>query len=115
MKQAGFSQLNLGSMLRLRFKDPTKTTGFKHESGISVGGFIRTGDAFIPQLLIDFNGFSFGFSYDYNISSYNIATRGNGAMEFSFQWHSLRDALFKRIREFGGGKNNSAPIATPNY
>ena len=114
MKQASFSQLNLGTFLRLRLKDPTKTTGVKHESGISFGGFIRPGDAIIPQLLIDFSGFSFGFSYDYNISSYKIATRGNGAMEFSLQWHSLRDALFKRIREFGKGKKNSTHTTPGN-
>ncbi|MFN5181879.1 MAG: PorP/SprF family type IX secretion system membrane protein [Bacteroidota bacterium] len=114
LRQASFSQLNMGTFLRLRFKDPTKTTGFKHESGISFGGFIRPGDAIIPQLLIDFNGFSFGFSYDYNISSYKVATRGNGAMEFTLQWHSLRDAIFKRIREFGGGKKSSTHT-TPNY
>ena len=108
MRQASFKELNLGAFLRLRFKNPTKTTGFKHESGISFGGFIRPGDAIIPQLLIDFNGFSVGFSYDYNVSSYKMSTMGNGGLEFSLQWHSLRDALFKRVREFGkGGKNNT--------
>ena len=114
MRQASFTQLNLGTFMRLRLKDPTKTTGIKHESGISIGGFIRPGDAIIPQLLIDISGFSFGFSYDYNISSYKIATRGNGAMEFTMQWHSLRDALFKRMREFGKGKKGSTHV-TPNY
>lgn len=109
MKQATFSELNLGTLLRVRFKDPTKTTGVKHEAGIAFGGFIRPGDAIIPQLLIDIGGFSFGFAYDYNISSFKTATRGNGGMEFSLQWHSLRDALFKRIREFGGRKNNTRP------
>ncbi|MFN6037371.1 MAG: PorP/SprF family type IX secretion system membrane protein, partial [Bacteroidota bacterium] len=114
MRQATFSQLNLGTFVRLRFKDPTKTTGFKHESGISFGGFIRPGDAVIPQILIDVSGFSFGFAYDYNISSYKTSTMGNGALEFSLQWHSLRDAIFKRLREFGGGNKNSHHT-TPNY
>jgi type IX secretion system PorP/SprF family membrane protein len=109
MRQGTFSEMNLGSFLRVRFKNPTKTTGLKHESGISFGGFIRPGDAIIPQLMIDFGGFSFGFAYDYNISSYKTATRGNGGMEFSLQWHSLRDALFKRIREFRSTKGNARP------
>lgn len=110
MRQASFKELNVGAFLRLRFKDPTKTTGFKHESGISVGGFIRPGDAIIPQLLIDISGFSFGFAYDYNISSYKMATRGSGGLEFSLQWHSLRDALFKRVRELGKGRKSSIKI-----
>ncbi len=112
MRQVSFKELNLGTFLRLRFKNPTKTTGFKHESGISFGGFIRPGDAIIPQLLIDINGISVGFAYDYNVSSYKLATRGNGGLEFSLQWHSLRDALFKRIRELGKGSKNNTK-ATP--
>ncbi|MBC7863474.1 MAG: PorP/SprF family type IX secretion system membrane protein [Bacteroidia bacterium] len=111
MKQASFSELNLGTFVRLRFKNPTKTTGFKHEAGISLGMYIRPGDAIIPQMLIDYASFSFGFSYDYNISSFKTATRGNGGIEFSLQWHSLRDALFKRKRELGGG--HGGPKATP--
>jgi type IX secretion system PorP/SprF family membrane protein len=109
MRQASFSEINFGTFLRVRFKDPTKTTGLKHESGISFGGYIRPGDAMIPQLIVDYSGFSLGLSYDYNISSYKIATRGNGGFEISLQWHSLRDALFKRSREFGGGHGNPNP------
>jgi type IX secretion system PorP/SprF family membrane protein len=112
MRQGVSSELNLGTFLRLRFKNPTKTTGFKHEAGVSIGGYIRPGDAMIPQILIDYASFSFGFAYDYNISSFKTATRGNGGIEFSLQWHSLRDALFKRKRELGGG-GHGGPKATP--
>ena len=112
MRQATFSELNLGTFLRVRFKNPTKTTGFKHEAGISLGMYLRPGDAIIPQMIIDMSGWSIGFAYDYNISSYKAVSRGNGGMEISLQWHSLRDALFKRKREQGGGGHNNTH-ATP--
>lgn len=111
MKQASFSELNLGSFLRLRFKNSTKTTGLKHESGLSLGVYMRPGDAIIPQMILDYSGWSIGVSYDYNISSYKAISRGNGGMEISLQWHSLRDALFSRKRELGHGKNSTH--ATP--
>jgi len=43
----------------------------------------RVGDALIPNINLDYRNFSFGFSYDFNVSRFDIATNANGGAEFS--------------------------------
>jgi len=40
-------------------------------------------DAIIPNINLDYRNFSFGFSYDWNISQFDIATNGRGGPELS--------------------------------
>ena len=40
-------------------------------------------DALIPNIAFDYRNFSFGFSFDWNISKFDTATNGNGGVEFS--------------------------------
>jgi len=43
----------------------------------------RVGDALIPNLSLDYRNFSFGFSYDFNVSRFDVATNSIGGAEFS--------------------------------
>lgn len=43
----------------------------------------RIGDALIPNIGLDYRNFSFGFSYDFNISKFDVATNSIGGAEFS--------------------------------
>lgn len=43
----------------------------------------RFGDALIPNIGFDYRNFSFGFSFDFNISRFDIATNSVGGPEFS--------------------------------
>ena len=43
----------------------------------------RVKDAIIPNINFDYRNFSFGFSYDINVSRFDIATNSNGGPEFS--------------------------------
>ena len=43
----------------------------------------RIGDALIPNLNLDYRNFSFGFSYDFNVSRFDVATNSIGGAEFS--------------------------------
>lgn len=43
----------------------------------------RVDDAIIPNINVDYRNFSFGFSYDINISRFDVATNNNGGPEFS--------------------------------
>ncbi len=43
----------------------------------------RVGDAIIPNISLDYRNFSFGFSYDINISDFHVATNYVGGPEFS--------------------------------
>lgn len=101
LKQASANEIILGTHFRYRFKNGTKLTGLKSESGINIGIYYRLKDAIVPQLNLDFGKYAFGFAYDYNISAYKIASRGSGGFEIYFKYLVLDDALFRRKREHG--------------
>jgi type IX secretion system PorP/SprF family membrane protein len=96
LKQASASEIIIGTHLRYRFKNGTKLTGLKSESGINIGVYYRLKDAIVPQLNIDFGKYAIGFAYDYNISAYKQVSRGTGGFELFLKYIVLDDALFKR-------------------
>lgn len=101
LRQGTATEITVGSHVRYRLKNGTKITGAKSEAGISLGVYYRVKDAISPQLMIDFGAYTFGFSYDYNVSAYKQVSRGMGGLEVYFKYMSLSDALFKRKREHG--------------
>jgi type IX secretion system PorP/SprF family membrane protein len=103
MIQDKYSQINVGFLVRQRFNNATKITGLVHETALYLGASIRTGDAVIPTLMFETKGFMVGLSYDYNISTYKPATKGNGGFELSLKWTNLRDGTFKQGREYKQG------------
>lgn len=112
MQQNKFMEITGGAFARVRFKEQTKITGYKHEIALWLGCFYRNSDAIIPQLLVEIYGFNVGFAYDYTLSKYKKANKGVGGFEISLRWVNLRDGLFKRAKELkGGGK--LAPGSTP--
>ena len=63
-----------------------------------VGGWYRLGDAAIPYLGLEINGFRFGFSYDINNSTLRPATVYKGGTEFSIIYiGKFKDPLKKKI------------------
>jgi type IX secretion system PorP/SprF family membrane protein len=50
---------------------------------LSVGGFIRWGDAIIPVVKLDYKPFSIALSYDINTSQLKTASQGQGGFELS--------------------------------
>ncbi len=94
------SELNLGTHLLYRFKNGTKITGEKKEIKAGLGIYYRNKDAFIAQLLFDMGAFVINVSYDYNISTYKIATKGMGGYEISLRYNKLADALFSKKSEY---------------
>ncbi|MDF2450036.1 MAG: hypothetical protein K0R26_2540 [Bacteroidota bacterium] len=101
LKQATATELTLGTHLRYRFKNPTKLTGVKSETGINIGIYYRLKDAIIPQLSLDMGKYAIGLAYDLNVSKYKAASNMNGGFEVFIKFMSLDDALFKRKREHG--------------
>lgn len=85
-----------GCAIRYRFKDETKITGFTTETALGLGLYYRYKDAIIPSLFFTFSDFSFGISYDVNVSSYKEASRKKGGVEVSLKYHILKGALFKQ-------------------
>ncbi len=107
MSQGKFNQINLGAYARLRFKEQTKITGYKHEVALWLGCFYRSNDAVIPQVLVEIFGFNVGLAYDYTVSNYKLANKGTGGFEIVLRWVSLRDGLFKRKSELKGGRTGT--------
>ncbi|HNM27115.1 MAG TPA: PorP/SprF family type IX secretion system membrane protein [Saprospiraceae bacterium] len=50
---------------------------------------MRLGDAVIPCFQLEREGWTFGLSYDWNISGFDVATRGRGGLELSAVYRSL--------------------------
>jgi type IX secretion system PorP/SprF family membrane protein len=99
LRQATANEITVGTHLRYRFKNPTKVTGMKSETGLNVGVYYRIGDAIIPQVTLDMGKYAIGVAYDLNISKYKQVSKMNGGFEIYLKFMSLDDALFKRKRE----------------
>lgn len=62
-----------------RYMHTKKNNPFQLLYGVSY----RVGDAIIPNLNFDYRNFSFGASYDINISKFDVATNNRGGFELS--------------------------------
>jgi type IX secretion system PorP/SprF family membrane protein len=101
LRQGQASEITVGTHLRYRFKNPTKVTGVKSETGLNIGVYYRIGDAIVPQINVDMGKYAVGVAYDLNISKYRQVTNLNGGFEIYLKFMTLDDALFKRKREHG--------------
>lgn len=55
-------------------------------AAIAFGGYLRTRDAFSAHLLVDYASFTFGISYDINVSDLQVASNGRGGLELSLSF-----------------------------
>jgi len=78
-------EFQLGAMARYLLRDESIYTGLLKEMAISMGGYYRIGDAFIPSVdpsvELEVASFALGFSYDINLSGLTYASHGNGGPE----------------------------------
>jgi type IX secretion system PorP/SprF family membrane protein len=88
--QKKFNELNFGGHFKLLLsRKPGKTVN------LYAGAFLRSGDAVIPAVGVDFNEWHFGLSYDVNTSDLKRASDGRGGYEVSLTY------LIKKVRPFG--------------
>jgi type IX secretion system PorP/SprF family membrane protein len=99
-RQGKFEQLMVGSHVKYRMRTGTKVTGTKTQNAIGFGLYHRVKDAIIPMLSFDFGDYSFGMSYDVNVSPYSTASRYRGGFEVSLRYNVLASSLFETRREF---------------
>lgn len=87
-KQAGSWQMNLGTYVQFVLDDWND-----QKTAFAIGTWARIAspavDAFIFGARLDFQGFIFGFSYDFNISNLSVATDTRGAYEFSMIYSGI--------------------------
>lgn len=93
--QGGHYESIFGGLVRKRFQEGTKLTGFSQDASIGFGTYVRLKDALVPTIQIDWHGFRFGLSYDYTISAMRKAYKG-GSAEISVSYTNMHHALFKR-------------------
>jgi type IX secretion system PorP/SprF family membrane protein len=86
MLQGSHTEFLLGTYCRYSLQDKSHYTGIKKEAAFSLGGFYRFGDAIAIKTMIDWAQFSFGFSYDINLSGYTTATQGRGGFELAIRF-----------------------------
>lgn len=101
LRQGTAQEINIGTHLRYRFKNNTKITGAKTETGLNIGVYYRVNDAIIPQVNLDMGKYAIGLSYDINVSKYTQVSRSQGGFEIYLKFMTLDNALFKRRREHG--------------
>jgi type IX secretion system PorP/SprF family membrane protein len=78
-------EFSTGLLLRYLISQESKYTGFKSGAALYVGAYIRAKDAIIPRIAIDYAGWSFGISYDINVSNLALASNSRGGLEFSLR------------------------------
>jgi len=86
MLQGSQTEVLFGTYCRFSLQDKSHYTGIKKGSAFSVGGFYRYGDAIAIKTMIDWAQFSFGFSYDINLSGYTVSTQGRGGFELAIRF-----------------------------
>ena len=78
--------LSIGNDFIYSLKESSKYTGYYDKSTISLGSYVRIGDAFYTTLFLNFAEFSLGISYDLNMSGLSVATNGRGGMEMLLRY-----------------------------
>lgn len=68
-----------------------------NKSSLHLGGIYRWADAFIPVIKLDYSQFSFGLSYDVNISHLKTASQSRGGFEFTLSYRNC---------SIGGSRND---------
>ncbi|MDX2000883.1 MAG: PorP/SprF family type IX secretion system membrane protein [Chitinophagales bacterium] len=74
MNQAGNNEINVGSGIRVAFKEDIRAT---------IGAYYRLQDAVIPMVGFEVKGLNMAFSYDVNTSSLNNVSNSQGGYEIS--------------------------------
>ena len=75
--------------------EQSRYTGWVTETALVAGIYYRLQDATFVNLRIDWNDFSFGVNYDFNISTLQIASSSRGGMEFCVMY---KKALLQKQR-----------------
>jgi type IX secretion system PorP/SprF family membrane protein len=85
-KQGPNQEFSIGTDFIYSLKESSKYTGYYDKSTISLGTYMRIGDAFYTTLFLNFSEFSLGLSYDLNMSGLSLATNGRGGMEMLLRY-----------------------------
>jgi len=86
MLQGPATEVNVGIMARYTIREESRFTGIFKETALSMGGYLRVGDAFVPAILFEMGSFAVGISYDINISRLTVASNARGGIEIMLRF-----------------------------
>lgn len=87
MRQGPSSELIAGALFKFILGDPSTYTQLKKPKALSIGGYYRYKDAIIPSILLQYNKYAFGISYDINVSALTPASQRNGGLEVMLRYN----------------------------
>lgn len=101
IKQGPSVEIIYGAFIRYQIKAESKYTGHFKETALSLGGYTRVKDAFIPSLLLEYSHFALGITYDVNISSLREMSNKRGGVEVSLRFvnpNPFKSGVTKSVR-----------------
>lgn len=96
MLQGPSKEIMAGSMFRYELKKASRVTGNVKGTYLSLGAYMRLGDAIIPALQLEYDKYTLGLSYDYTTSALQ-----SGGFEIALRFN------------MGGPKGSAASFASP--
>lgn len=94
--QATASEIIVGNEFHYEISNNPGYENFS--TAVYVGGWYRTGDAAMITAGVEFKGFRVGLGYDYNISSLNTSSNGNGGYELAIRYIAPNPIKFANKR-----------------
>ena len=80
----------IGNLFKFILTEASHFTHIKKAFAISAGGFYRNSDALIAQVMIEYDRYAIGASYDMTTSAFRTASRSFGGLELNFRYHTFR-------------------------
>lgn len=86
VQQGSQREILFGNTFRYLLQEGSHFTGFNKSSSIGVGVHYRVLDALITSFQIDYANYTFGMSYDINLSKLSGASQSRGGIELFFKF-----------------------------
>lgn len=87
MRQGPNTEVIAGALFKFIIGDPSTYTSLKKQRSISIGGYYRYKDAIVPSMLLQYNKYAIGISYDVNISALTPASNRVGGLELMLKYN----------------------------
>ncbi|HQQ95603.1 MAG TPA: PorP/SprF family type IX secretion system membrane protein [Bacteroidia bacterium] len=87
MHQNPSTEVIMGMLFKFFIGDASTYTSNHKALALSLGGYYRYNDALIPSMLMQWDKYAVGISYDLNISALTPATKRNGGLEVMLRYN----------------------------
>jgi type IX secretion system PorP/SprF family membrane protein len=101
-KQGSASQILFGTFYKYKLNSGSNYTGYEKPFSFSLGVFGRLKDAFIAKMILEWDQFAIGYSYDVTLSGLSKNTNGFGASEIFVRFNMGDGGGFRYGSGFGG-------------